>query len=104
MTVKEYLNDVFLYDSAQSNIEFYKVAVQGRGEIIAEYDSADETVNLIHTDRSGRQFNYYAKDLIELRETVDYCLGPIVTDKQWNKATSQNDLSIDDGEDWDLID
>jgi len=101
MTVQEYLNDVFLYDSNQNDIAFYKVAVQGKGEVIAEYNSTDDTVSLIHTDRSGRQFNYYANNLIELRETVDYCLGPIVTDKQWNKATTANDLSIEEHDDWD---
>ena len=104
MTVKEYLNDVFLYDSAQNNLEFYKVAVQGKGEVIAEYDAQDETVSLVHTDRSGRQFNYFVKNITELRETVDYCLGPIVTDTQWRRATAGNDLVIDDGDDWDLID
>jgi len=101
MTVKEYLNDVFLYDSAQNNIEMYKLFVQGKGEVIAEYNLADETVSLIHTDRTGRDFNYYAKDLTELKETVEYCLGPIVTDTQWRKAT-QNELDLNDGnDDWD---
>jgi hypothetical protein len=104
MTVKNYLHDVFVYDSTQNNLDFYKVAVQGKGEIIAEYDSTDETVSLIHTDRSGRQFNYFVKSLEELRETVDYCIGPIVTDSQWKHATSGNEFYLDDGDDWDLVD
>jgi len=103
MTVKEYLNDVFLLDSVQNDIEFYKLAVQGKGELIAEYTSIDGSVNLIHTDRSGRYFNYFIASLNELRETVDYCLGPIVTDNQWQKATTST-INIEDGEDWDLID
>jgi len=104
MTVKEYLNDVFLYDSTQDNLEIYKVAVQGKGEILAEYTPIDESVSLIHTDRSGRYFNYNVTNLTELRETVDYCLGPIVTDTQWKRAVTNNDTIIDDGEDWDLMD
>ena len=104
MTVKEYLNDVFLYDSTQDNLDIYKVAVQGRGEVIAEYNPENENVSLLHTDRSGRYFNYNVTDLKELRETVDYCLGPIVTDTQWRRATAGNDLTVDDGDDWDLVD
>jgi len=100
MTVKEYLNDVFLYDSTLDNIEMYKVAVQGKGEVIAEYDKADETVSLIHTDITGRDFNYYAKNLTELKETVEYCLGPIITDNQWKGATL-TELGLDDSDDWD---
>jgi len=104
MTVKEYLNDVFLLDSTQDNLEIYKLAVQGKGEIIAEYSLEDNNVSLLHTDRSGRYFNYNTTDLKELRETVEYCFGPIVTDTQWKRATARDDSSIDDGEDWDLID
>jgi hypothetical protein len=103
MTVNEYLNDVFLYNGNDGNLEFYKLAVQGKGEVIAEYDKGDQSVSLLHTDRSGRYFNYQVTDVKELKETVEYCLGPIVTDNQWRKATT-NDLVIDDGEDWDVID
>jgi hypothetical protein len=105
MTVKEYLNDVFLYDNTQANLNFYKVSVQDKGELIAEYDSNDETVSLLHTDRSGRVFNYYTKTFTELKETVEYCLGPIVTEKQWRKVDHNiTELINDDNEDWDTID
>ena len=103
MTVNEYLNDVFLYNGSEGDLEFYKVSVQGKGEVIAEYNKSDESVNLIHTDRSGRYFNYLVTDAKELRETVEYCLGPIVTDAQWRKATI-DDTILDDGDDWDIVD
>lgn len=103
MTVSEYLYDVFIGNGAEGNFNFYKVAVQGKGEVIAEHNTEDDTVNLIHTDRSGRQFNYETNNVKELRETVEYCLGPIVTDNQWRRATGNEELIIDDGEDWENI-
>jgi hypothetical protein len=100
MTVKDYLKEVFLYINTDEDIEFYKVSVQGKGELYAEYNQDDETVALIHVDRSGRDFNYFANNYKKLKETVEYCLGPIITDSQWSAKDKKDESTLDD-EDWD---
>jgi hypothetical protein len=98
--IKQYLEDVFVYDSKEDEIEFYKTSVQGKGEVLVEYNIEDEVCSIIHTDRSGRENFYEADNLRDLKETVEYCLGPMISDKDWNVGKGKNDLSLDE-EDWD---
>lgn len=99
--MKEYLNDTFKYVATENSIEFYNRAVAGKGEVTVEYNTEDNTANVLHTTINNRLDTYLVTDVKELKETVEYCLGPIVTDGQWN-SVSNSEYIVDDGEDWDL--
>jgi len=101
--IKQYLEEVFVHDSNENEIEFYKTSVQGKGEVIIEYNTEDEVCSIIHTDKSGRDNYYEADNLRDLKETVEYCLGPLISDRDWDsgKSNKNDDFTYDDDiEDW----
>ena len=105
-TVKDYLNENFVLDSTENEIEFYKTSVPGKGEVVVEYNTDDETCTIIHIDRSHRENFYEADNLRDLKETVEYCLGPLVSDKDWNQGSGKSrsgDHFDDEWSDDDLV-
>jgi len=85
--MKEYLNDTFKYVATENSIEFYNRVVAGKGDVTVEYNTEDNTANVLHTTINNRLDTYLVTDAKELKETVEYCLGPIVTDGQWNSIS-----------------
>lgn len=88
MSIKEYLEEYLNKDENPfSDIEIYHKVITGKGDITVEYNTVSKKADIIHTD-SKRYTNYYqAVNAQELKETIEYCLGPVVSDRQWEQAT-----------------
>ena len=104
MTTKEYLDDVFQYCGTDGSINTYKTAVQGRGEVMVERKEDDNVCTIIHIDNNRREYIYEVDNSSDLKNTIEYCLGPLVSDSQWQKATTTDNNHIDDIDDWDTLD
>lgn len=100
MTIKEYLKEYLTQDKTIDNastIEVWVAEVQGKGRITVEYDQVKDKVNIVHETHNKRSDFYEAVNAVELRDTVEYCLGPVVSDRQWNSNREQNiDFDLDD--------
>ena len=101
MTQREYLNDVFVLTGNEGDIEFYKAAVQGRGEVLVEHNVEDETCSIIHLNKNNREDFYEVDNLRDLKDTVEYCLGPMISDSQWRGGSKSKDDEYYLDEDWD---
>lgn len=87
MTIKEYLKEYLSkHDNVPgTSIEVWKAAVQGRGQIIVEYSPETDSADIIHETHNRRSDFYEALNGRELKDVVEYCLGPVVTDSQWEQ-------------------
>jgi hypothetical protein len=97
MTIKEYLEEFFSKDENPfSEIEVYRLTVKGKGEINVEYNTTTKRADIIHTD-AKRFSNYYeAENGQELKDTIEFCVGPLVSDKQWNQGVGRVPVLVDD--------
>ena len=90
MTIKEYLKE---YLSKGDNvpgtsIEVWNLAVQGKGRLIVEYSPETDKADIIHETHNRRSDFYEAVNAKELKDIVEYCMGPVVSDSQWNLSKS----------------
>jgi hypothetical protein len=88
MTIKEYLKE---YLSKGDNvpgtsIEVWGLAVQGRGKLIVEFSPETDKADIIHETHSRRSDFYEAVNAKELKDIVEYCMGPVVSDSQWKQS------------------
>ena len=88
MTIKEYLKE---YLSKGDNvpgtsIEVWNMAVQGKGKVVVEYSPETDHADIIHETHVRRSDFYEATNGKELKDIIEYCLGPVVSDSQWNQA------------------
>jgi hypothetical protein len=88
MTIKEYLKEYLSKGNniPGSSIEIWDVAVLGRGKIIVEYSPETDSADIIHEGPNRRSDFYEANNAKELESIVTFCLGPVVSDKQWNQV------------------
>lgn len=87
MTIKEYLKE-YLSKSGnvpESSIEIWELEVQSKGKITVEYSPETDKADIIHENYNRRSDFYEAISGKELKEIVEYCLGPVVSDQQWNQ-------------------
>ena len=98
MTIKEYLKEYLSkYDNVPgTSIEVWGTAVQGKGKITVEYSPETESVDIIHETHDRRTDFYDAVNSKELKDIVEYCLGPVVSDSQWGVVKSLNDIALDE--------
>jgi hypothetical protein len=89
MTIKDYLNNYLQPEGKIENtkIDVYTTSVQGRGTITVEYYNDEDRAEILHYTRDKRDNFYSATTLKELKDTIEYCLGPLVSDKDWNQTT-----------------
>jgi hypothetical protein len=106
MTIKEYLTEYLRKDGhiAGTSIEVYKHATPGKGSVIVEYDTEQERANIVHETRNHRSDFYEAENGKELKDILEFCLGPLVSDNQWGQAEHRDDDLFLDDEDTDEID
>jgi hypothetical protein len=88
MTIKEYLKE---YLSKGDNvpgtsIEVWYMAVQGKGKLTVEYSPETDKADIIHETHNRRCDFYEAANGKELKDIVEYCLGPVVSDRQWDQV------------------
>jgi hypothetical protein len=97
MTIKEYLKEYLskIGNVPGTSIEIWEIAVSGRGKIIAEYSPETDSVDIIHESPSRRSDFYDARDVKELKDIVEYCLGPVVSDSQWNQIKAPEEYAGD---------
>ena len=89
MTIKEYLKE---YLSKGDNvpgtsIEVWGLAVQGKGKLIVEYSPETDKADIIHENFNRRSDFYEAVNAKELKDIVEYCMGPVISDSQWRQST-----------------
>jgi hypothetical protein len=88
MTIKEYLKEHLSKTGniPSSSIEIWEMAVQGRGKVTVEYSPETDSADIIH-DKHNRGSDFYdARTGKELKDIVEFCLGPVVSESQWNQA------------------
>jgi hypothetical protein len=88
MTIKEYLKEYLSKTSTipGSSIEVWEVAVAGRGKITVEYSPETDSADIIHESHNRRNDFYEARNSKELKDIIEFCLGPVVSDNQWNQV------------------
>jgi len=90
MTIKEYLREYLskIGNVSGTSIEIWEIAVLGKGKIIAEYSPETDSADIIHEGHNRRNDFYEARNAKELKDVIEYCLGPVVSDSQWAQVKS----------------
>ena len=88
MTIKEYLKECLSKrgNVPGSSIEIWEMVVQGKGKVTVEYSPETDKADIIHETYSRRNDFYEAVTGKELKDVVEFCLGPVVSDSQWNQS------------------
>jgi len=88
MTIKEYLKEYLSKCSniPESSIEVWEIAIQGKGKVIVEYSPETDSADIIHEGHNRRSDFYEARNGKELKDIIEYCLGPVVSDHQWEQV------------------
>jgi hypothetical protein len=88
MTIKEYLKEYLskINNVPGTSIEVWEAAVPGKGKIIVEYSPETDSADIIHEKHSRGSDFYDARNGRELKDIVEYCLGPVVSESQWNQV------------------
>jgi len=88
MTIKEYLKEYLskVGNVPGSSIEIWDVAVPGRGKVIVEFSPETDSADIIHEKHNRGSDFYDARNGRELKDIVEFCLGPVVSDGQWNQV------------------
>ena len=98
MTIKEYLRE-YLSKSGNvpgTSIEVWEQAVQGKGKVTVEHSVETGKVDIIH-ERHDRKTDFYEADNAkDLSDIITFCLGPVISDSQWNAAKQPTDLNLDE--------
>ena len=88
--LNEYLNRGDNIPNTSIEVYHYKTP---QDEIIVEFSPETNKADIIHTTRDRRTDYYEAANAKELKETLEYCLGPLVSDAQWNQvSTTENEF------------
>jgi len=95
MTIKEYLRE---YLSKGDNvpgtsIEVWHITLPSKGKVIVEYSPETDKADIIHETFNRRNDYYEAVNGKELKETIEFCLGPVVSDNQWRTAVVPEEFS-----------
>jgi hypothetical protein len=92
MQMRQYLNE---YLNRRDNIPNTSIEVYHyktpQSEIAVEYSPETDKADIIHITRDRRTDYYEASNAKELKDTIEFCLGPLVSDIQWNQANTAND-------------
>jgi len=92
--LNEYLNRGENISGTSIEVYYYKTP---QDEVTVEYSPETDKADIIHTNRNRRIDYYEAANVQELKQTLEYCLGPLVSDVQWNQvATSKNALELEE--------
>ena len=84
--MKEYLETYLTFVGEYGPVKNYRAAAHGKGTVTVEYNSTDNTAEVIHIDHKRRDSFYSVSNEKELKDTVEYCLGgKVVSDKEWNQ-------------------
>jgi hypothetical protein len=88
MTIKEYLREYLSKAGTVpgSSIEIWNVTVHGKGKVIVEHSVETDSADIIHEKHSGGSDFYDARNGKELKDIVEFCLGPVVSESQWNQV------------------
>jgi hypothetical protein len=100
MTIKEYLKEYLskIGNVPSTSIEIWEIAVTGKGKITAEYSPETDSVDIIHEGHNRRNDFYEARNVQELKDVIEYCLGPVISDNQWAQV-STSDTYVGDYDD-----
>ena len=88
MTIKEYLKEYLskIGNVPGSSIEIWDVAVPSKGKVTVEYSPETDSADIIHEKHNKGSDFYDARTGKELKDIVEFCLGPVVSDSQWNQV------------------
>ena len=87
--MRQYLNEYLQRGDnipGATSIEVYNYKTP-ENEVTVEYSPETDKADIIHTGRNRRIDYYEAANVHELKQTLEFCLGPLVSDNQWNQAT-----------------
>jgi hypothetical protein len=87
MQMRQYLNEYLNKGDniLGTSIEVYHYKTP-QDEITVEYSPETDKADIIHINRDRRTDYYEAATAKELKETLEFCLGPLVSDVQWSQA------------------
>ena len=97
MTIREYLKE---YLSKSNNvpgtsIEVWEMTIQGKGSLRIEYSPETDKADIIHEGYNRRCDFYEADNTKDLSEIVIFCMGPVISDKQWKQLKEPEVLASD---------
>jgi|688.fasta_scaffold02170_47 hypothetical protein len=106
MTINQYLTEYLIKDNSITGtaIEVYNYTVHGRGSVTVEYDGVHDRANIIHVTNNGRNDFYEADNCKDLKDVLEFCLGPLVSDSQWKSGVMTGSNEYVEGEELDDID
>jgi len=99
MQMRQYLNEYLNKGNniPNTSIEVYHYKTP-QDEITVEYSPETDKADIIHINRDRRTDYYEAANAKELKDTIEFCLGPLVSDVQWNQATAKDELVVSEHE------
>jgi hypothetical protein len=106
MTINQYLTEYLVKDGSitGTTIEVYNYTVHGKGSVTVEYDNAQDRANIIHVTNTGRNDFYEADSCKDLKDILEFCLGPLVSDSQWKSGVVTGSSDYTEDEELDDID
>ena len=106
MTINQYLTEYLIKDGSITGtaIEVYKYTVHGRGSVTVEYDGVHDRANIIHVTNNGRSDFYETDNYKDLKDVLEFCLGPLVSDSQWKSGVVADSSEYTEGDELDDID
>lgn len=103
MTIEQYLNEYLDRGSniPGTTIQVFEKTIPGKGTVTVEYSPETDKADVIHLTQKRQNDFYEASSVKDLKDVVEFCLGPLVSDKDW-EAVKKPVHSID-SDDYDDI-
>lgn len=97
MTIKEYLKEYLVQGDniPNTDIETWFVSVPSKGRVTVEYTPEFDKADIAHETINRRVDYYVAVNIDELKNTIEYCIGPIVSDNQWHCSQDKSEDDLD---------
>lgn len=94
MTIIECLNEFLIKENniPGTTIAVYSKSIEGKGRVTVEYDNDGDKATIIHESQSRRNDFYEAESGKDLKDILEFCLGPLVSERQWNSHSQQDDV------------
>jgi len=107
MIIKDYLSNYLNFEKniANTSIDVYTVSVPGKGTLTVEYNTDKDEAEILHYTQDRRDNFYFAENIDELKDIIAFCVGPLISDSEWNQVRVQVDETedmFDDGFDEEL--
>ena len=104
MTIREYLHEHLTKGDniPGTQIETYHRGNPKKGTVTVEYNPEDDSADITHVSKDTGVLFYQALNAKELKDTIEYCLGHHITDKQWEFRKTETVTDFEELEELDF--